>query len=88
MFMDCHNFAGSWVIGFLHNNARQFITLFNLHGDVNSWVRVTNKIHEHQPTINKVDSTVHRETKYAHIVNCLIKWIKSSLEVIDWILFA
>ena len=73
MFVDCHNFAGSWVIGFLHNNARQFITLLNLPGDENSWVRVTNEIHEHQPTMNKVDSTVHRETKYAHIVKRYFK---------------
>ena len=73
MFVDCHNFAGSWVIGFLHNNARQFITLLNLPGDENSWVRVTNEIHEHQPTINKVDSTVYRETKYAHIVKWCFK---------------
>ena len=36
-----------WVTGLLHNNARQFISLLNVLGDVNSWVRVTHEIHEH-----------------------------------------
>ena len=37
----------SWVPGLLHYNARQFITLFNVREDVNSWVRVTLEIYEY-----------------------------------------
>ena len=50
----------SWVTGLLHYNARQFITLLNVHGDINSWVGVTHKIHEHcpLPPTNKDDSRV------------------------------
>ena len=31
----------------LHYNAREFIILFNIRGDVNSWVKVIHKIHKH-----------------------------------------
>ena len=33
-------------IGLLYENARQFITLINIRGDINSWVRVTHETHE------------------------------------------
>ena len=33
-----------WVTRLLHYNVRQFITLLNLHGDVNLWVRVHSKV--------------------------------------------
>ena len=46
-----------WVIGLKHYNAGQFITLLNIRGDVNSWVRENQKIHEHQTPTNN-DSTV------------------------------
>ena len=52
----------SWVTGLLHFSARQFMTLLNVCGDINSWVSVTHKIHEHcgppPPPTNKDDSTV------------------------------
>ena len=48
----------SWVTGFRHYNARQFITSLNVCGDVNSWVRVTHEIHEHQSPTKNNDSTV------------------------------
>ena len=43
----------------LHYNyyARQFITLLNVGGDFNSWVRVTHKIHEHWSPTNNDYST-------------------------------
>ena len=38
----------SWVTGLMNYNARQFITLIsNVRGDINLWVRVAYKIHEH-----------------------------------------
>ena len=37
----------SWATGLIHYNARRFITLFKVRGDVSSWVRVTHEIHEH-----------------------------------------
>ena len=43
----------------LHYNARQFITLLKVHGEVNSWVRVTHEIHEHWTSMNHDDSTVY-----------------------------
>ena len=49
MFVDCQNFAGS-----LGNNftgywfmALQFISLLNVPGKVNLWVRVTHEMHKH-----------------------------------------
>ena len=48
----------SWVTGFRHNIARQFTTSLNFCGDVNSWVRVTHEIHEHQSPTKNNYSTV------------------------------
>ena len=36
-----------WVTGLLHYNRRQFIILFNVLKDLNTWVRITNEIIEH-----------------------------------------
>lgn len=47
-----------WVSGLRDYNARQFTTLFNVHENVNLWVRVTYKIHECQSPMNNNDSTV------------------------------
>ena len=48
----------SWVTGLLHYNARQFICLLIVRGDLNPWVRITYKINEHWfPTADE-DSTV------------------------------
>ena len=39
-----------WVIPLLHYNARrQIVTFLNTHGDVKSWVRVTNKFLDYCP---------------------------------------
>ena len=41
--------------------ALQYMTIhffINIRGDVNLWVRVTHKIHEHRPPMNNDDSTV------------------------------
>ena len=35
----------SLVTGLLHYNARQFITLLNVYGDVSLWVHLIHKIH-------------------------------------------
>ena len=42
-----HEDVISWVTGLLHYNAKQFITLLNVHEYVNSWERVPNKINKH-----------------------------------------
>ena len=39
-------------------NARHIITLLNVRGDVNSWVKGTYEIHEHQTPTNNNESTV------------------------------
>ena len=36
----------SWITGLLHYNTRQFISLLNICGDMNSWIRVSHGIHE------------------------------------------
>ena len=58
MFVDCQNFSGLWeiillVTGLMHYNARQFITLFKVRGDVDLWVRVN-----HETPMNNDDSTI------------------------------
>ena len=63
MFVDSQNLASSWglnlwITGFGCYNARQFITSLNVSGDVNSRVRVTHEIHEHQPPTKNNDSKV------------------------------
>ena len=50
----------SWVIGLRHYNASQLITSLNVRGDVNSWVRMTDEMHQ-LPTKNS-DSTVVKRT--------------------------
>ena len=45
----------SWVTGLLHHN---YITLWNVRGYVNSWVRVTLEILEHRSPTNNNDCTV------------------------------
>ena len=57
-----HGDIFSWVTGLMHYNARQFNTLFKVHGDANSWVRVTHEIHEHLTPTNNDDSTIFVET--------------------------
>mgnify|MGYP003691309865 CR=1 FL=1 len=49
MFVDYQKIFCSWGRDFtdlLHHNARQFISLLNFCGDVNSWLRGTHEIHE------------------------------------------
>ena len=53
-----HRDVISWVTGLRQYNARQFITSLNICGDINWWVRVTYKIHEHPSSTNNDDSTV------------------------------
>ena len=48
----------SWVNGLLHYIVRWFITLLHIHGEVNSWIRVTHNIHEHWFPTND-ESTVY-----------------------------
>ena len=45
-------------IGLLYENARLFITLLSIHGDINSWVRVTHETHENLSPVNNDDSIV------------------------------
>ena len=46
-------FVGIYLTGLLNYNAKHFITLFNVHEDVNSWLRVPYEVHEHwSPTNN------------------------------------
>ena len=64
--------------GLLHYNARQFITLINIRWDVNSWVRVTDEIHEHLSPTNNDDSSVYpwKHMVYniheCNIIKCII----------------
>ena len=51
MFVDCSNFddsCGRYSEGNLSValNARQFVTLLSVHGNLNTWVRVSKKTHE------------------------------------------
>ena len=53
----------SWVIGLLHCNTGQIITLSNVRGDLNLWVGFTNEILEPQSPTNNDDSTVINHEK-------------------------
>ena len=44
-----HGDINSLVIGLLHYNARQFITLWNVRGDVHFLIRKIHEIHPHYP---------------------------------------
>ena len=47
-----------WVSGLLHYNTIQLYTLFNIYGDVTSWVRVIHEIIKHYSSTNNDNSTV------------------------------
>ena len=42
----------SWITGLLHYNTRQFISLLNICGDINSWVRVSHEIPNEHAMMN------------------------------------
>ena len=47
MFVDFHNFAGSWGgKWFVALHCKTILYCVNVQGNVNSWVRVTHKINE------------------------------------------
>ena len=75
IFVDCQNFAGSWGHNYVGN---WFVALqdMTIHYFVkrswghNSWVVLTNKIHEHQSPMNNDDSTVNPlKLIYANIIS-------------------
>ena len=70
LFVDCQTLLVrgdviSRVTGLLHYKTWQSITLLNVyaHGDINSWVSVTNEIQEHWSPTNNDDSTVINPVK-------------------------
>ena len=65
MFVDYQKIVCSWGSDFtdlLHYNARQFISLLNFCGDVNSWLRGTHEIHENWTPMNNDYSPVVAST--------------------------
>ena len=74
MFVDCQHFSGLWeiillVTGIMHYNARQFITLFKVRGDVDLWVKVNP-----ETPMNKDDYTivVQRNSEIQWLVSIVI----------------
>ena len=47
----------------IKNDVKKFGLLIKVRGHVNSWVRMTHEIHEHQSPTNNNDSTVNRIKK-------------------------
>ena len=82
MFVDCHNFAGSfgsdlegkWFVA-LH--CKTILYCVNVQGNVNSWVRVTHKINEQWSLTNNKDSTVvYYSSKLWYYGTLILLWEK------------